>query len=118
MHPDPSKADCKNKEEKISKLKRHFDRALGFVSLLQLPGDEENKRYFGDILAKFPQLVEEQHSVLWWLTKQRPEAISRGFTVLLQFKLSLNWRPKILPYFNPNLRQVLPSMRYHLRNLF
>lgn len=82
MHPDPSKADCKTKEEKISKQKRHFDRALGFVSLVQLPGDEENKRYFNEILAKYSQLVDEQHSVLWWLTKQKPDTISKGFTVL------------------------------------
>ena len=106
MHPDPVKADCKSKEEKISKQKRHFDRALGFVSLVQLPGDEENKRYFGDILAKYPQLVDEPLSVLWWLSKQKPDSISRGFTVLPLSKLNIRLTPLAQYALHPDLRQA------------
>ena len=81
MHPDPAKADCKAKEEKTKSHQRHFARALGFVPTNDPPGDEENKQYFSELLAKYPELVDERHSVIWWLAKQGPETIKQGIQV-------------------------------------
>lgn len=81
MHPDPAKADCKVKEEKTKTHDRHLARALGFVPEFQSLGEAENRQYFNEVLAKYPELVEERHSVIWWLAKQSPQAIRNGIQV-------------------------------------
>lgn len=84
MYPDPAKADCKVKEEKTKTHSRHLERALGFVGgkSKMVYGDEENKQYFNELLARYPELVDEKHSVLWWLAQQCPTAIKKGIQVL------------------------------------
>ena len=79
MHPDPAKADCKLKEERVTR--GQFMNSDGFVTLGQPGGQPSNLHFFRQLLAGYPELVEERHSALWWLAKQKPDAIAQGIQV-------------------------------------
>lgn len=80
MHPDPAQADCQAKAEESSAWE--FDNAQGFVVVGDPLGEEANATHFRQLLAGFPELVEERHSCLWWLAKQSPYAITKGVQVI------------------------------------
>ena len=79
MHPDPAKADCKLKEDRVTW--GQFTNSDGFVTLGQPGGQPSNLHFFRQLLAGYPELVEERHSALWWLAKQKPDAIAQGIQV-------------------------------------
>lgn len=79
MHPDPSLADCSAKE--LNAEEWDYLTSLGFVTRGEPPLQEENVEHFQQLLAGFPEQVEERHSAVWWLAKENPADIAKGFQV-------------------------------------
>ena len=94
MHPDPAKADCKLKEERVTRAQ--FTSSDGFVALGQPGGQPSNLHFFRQLLAGYPELVEERHSALWWLAKQKPDAIAQGIQVTGPLRLQRSAHPTAL----------------------
>ena len=79
MHPDPAKADCKVKGE--SSEGWQFGTSAGFVPIGEPHGQPENIEHFRQLLGKYPELVEDRHTALWWLAKQKPKVLAYSIQV-------------------------------------
>jgi hypothetical protein len=82
MHPDPTKADCSAREERFQEKGGMFESSAGFVAEGQAAGGDDNVRHFRQLLAGYPELVDEMHSAVWWLSKQKPHSLLKSIQVI------------------------------------